>query len=121
MTPSGRSLFYFGIYVVSTGLLFILIPETLISITQLPSIPPGWARVVGLLTLILGIYDVLSGKGNIKLLITASIYVRFFFAFGTVLLVVFGQMPITLILFGAVDALSALWTAIALKSETSHS
>ena len=119
MTQSGKSLFYFGIYVVSTGLLFLLIPETLISLTQLPSMPTGWTRVVGLLALVIGTYDILSGKNDIKLLIKVSIYVRLGFTLGAILLVAFGQMPLTLILLGAVDGLGAFWTAMVLKSESS--
>jgi uncharacterized protein YjeT (DUF2065 family) len=120
MTQSGKSLFYFGIYVVLTGLVFLLIPETFISLAQLPSMPTGWTRVVGLLALVIGSYDILAGKNNIKLLIEASVYVRLGFALGTILLVVFGQMPVTLILLGSVDGLGAFWTTMALKSESSQ-
>ena len=119
MTKSGKSLFYFGIYVVFTGLLFIVIPETFISLNHLPTMPTGWSRVIGLLAVVIGTYDILCGKGDIRLLIKASVYVRFSFAIGVTLLVVLGQMPITLIALGAVDALGALWTKMALKSEAS--
>ena len=117
MTHSGKSLFYFGIYVVSTGLLFIVMPESLISLLHLPVITTGWARVVGLLALVIGTNDIYCGKIDLKPFIKVSIYVRLGFALGAILLVVFEQMPITVILFGAVDALGSLWTAIALKSD----
>jgi len=119
MTKSGRSLFYFGIYVVFTGLLFITIPETFISLNQLPTMPSGWSRVIGLLALVIGTYDILCGRGDIKMLIRASVYVRFGFAIGIAALVAFGQMPVTLLALGAVDALGAVWTAMALQSEAS--
>ena len=119
MTKSGKSLFYFGIYVVFTGLLFIVIPETFISLNHLPAMPTGWSRVIGLLALVIGTYDILCGKWDIRLLIKASVSVRFGFAIGVTLLVVLGQMPITLIALGALDALGALWTKMALKSEAS--
>jgi hypothetical protein len=117
MTYSGKSVFYFGIYAVCTGLLFISIPERLIALMQLPSMPSGWASVIGLLAMVIGIYYIVCGKTNSKPFIKASMYVRIFFAAGTSLLFVFGQMPIYIILFGGVDALGALWTAMALKSE----
>lgn len=119
MTPSGKSLFYFGIYVASTGILLIMIPDIFTALTHLPPMPTGWSSVVGLLTLVIGTYDILCGKGDIKPLIKASIYVRLGFALGTILLVASGEMPITLILLGLIDALGALWTAMALKSEVS--
>ena len=117
MTDSGKSLFYFGIYGIVAGLSFIILPETVISLTRLPSLPLGWARVIGLLALVIGSYDILCGKGDIKLFIEASVYVRLGFMVAATFLVVFGQMTITLIGVGLVDALGALWTYMALKSE----
>lgn len=117
MTKSGKSLFYFGIYAALTGLLFIVSPETLTSLAQLPSIPTGWASVIGLLALVIGSYDIFCGQANISALIKVSVYVRLGFALGTVLLFISGQMPVSILLFGGVDALGALWTFLALKSE----
>lgn len=120
MTPSAKSLFCFGIYAVCAGLLFVIIPNKIISLAQLPSMPEGWARVVGLLALVIGTYDILCSRANIKPFIKASIFVRFGFTLSTILLFVFGQMPISIILFGGIEGLSALWTAMALKSEASE-
>lgn len=118
MTKSGKSLFYFGIYVVLAGLSFITMPDTLVSLTQLPPIPTGWASVVGLLALVIGSYDIFCGQANIGAVIRASVYVRLSFALGAILLFVTGQMPVGIVLLGGVDALGALWTFLALKSES---
>ena len=116
MTPSGKSVFYFGIYGILAGLSFLVLPEKIIVLTQLPEISIGWARTIGLLALVIGTYDIVCGRADLKLFIKASIYVRLGFALGATLLFVSGQMPFTVILLGAVDALGALWTALALKS-----
>lgn len=107
-----------GIYGVCLGLLLIIIPGSLISFFQLPILQEGWARMIGLLALVIGTYDIFCGKNNIKPMIKLSIYVRLGFAIAVVLFVVFNQMPSIIILAGAIDALGALWTMIALKSET---
>ena len=117
MTSSAKSLFFFGVYVVCTGLFFIIIPEKLISLTFLPAIPSGWARFIGLLALVIGSYEIFSARVNIKAFIKISVIVRLSFAIGTILLYAFGQMPIAIILFGGIDALGAIWTSMALKSE----
>lgn len=117
MTKSGKSLFYFGIYDVFAGLLFIFIPEFLISLLNLPELHPGWSRVIGLLILVVGTNNIISGKENITSLIKASVYIRFCFASIIVLIVVSGLMPVTLIILGSVDAIGALWTSKELKSE----
>lgn len=116
MTYSAKTVFYFGIYVVCTGLLFLFIPEPIISLLQLPVTPSGWSSVVGLLALVIGAYYIVCGKANSEVFIRATLYVRWVFAIGATLLFVVGQMPVSIILFGGVDALGAIWTAMALKS-----
>lgn len=116
MTYSAKTVFYFGIYVVCTGLLFLFIPEPILSLLQLPATPSGWTSVVGLLALVIGAYYIVCGKANSEVFIRATLYVRWAFAIGATLLFVVGQMPVSIILFGGVDALGAVWTAMALKS-----
>lgn len=117
MSSSGKSLFYFGIYVVIAGILFLCCSNSLLDILHLPTIAPGWAGVIGLLALVIGIYDIILGKANNYQFITASVYVRLIFTLGIFMLVFTGRLPWTIILFGSVDALGALWTFLALKSE----
>lgn len=117
MTQSGKSLYYFGIYTATAGVLFLLIPESLINMLQLPALPNGWARFIGLLVLVIGLYDLLCGKYDIKLYIKASVYLRFGFFVGCLILISAGQMPLNLLMLAIVDGLGATWTAFALKSE----
>jgi hypothetical protein len=117
MTASGKTLYYFGIYVLCIGLIFLTIPEHFISLNKLPGIPVGWARVIGLLSLVIGSYDIIAGRAGISQMITASVYLRTGFATGVALLVLLGQMPYTLLLLGAIDAMGASWTMLALKKE----
>jgi hypothetical protein len=118
MTPSGRSLFYFGIYGFCTGLLYVAIPKTIIERSLLPSIPEGWTRFIGLMSLVVGCYDMICGRGNVKPFIKASVYVRPGFALGIALLVICGQMPLIFLFPGFIEVLGAVWTAMALRSES---
>lgn len=115
MTRAARSLFAFGIYVVVVGVLFVSAPATMVSLLQLPLAPTGWGRMIGLLALVIGAYDVVAARAECTPYIRASIPVRFAFATATVLLVVSGEMPATLLPLGAIDAAGALWTAFALR------
>ena len=117
MTKSGATLFYFGIYVLIVGILIIAIPTSFVEANMLPPIPDPWARIIGLLLLVIGGYDVLCGKYDVKLFIRWSIYFRIGFAAGTLVLVLAGQMPPTLLVLGAIDAMAAIWTIWALKTE----
>lgn len=116
MTKAAKSLFIFGIYAVLTGLAFVAVPETLISTLHLPAISSGWARAIGLLVLVIGTYDIVSARAESMPLIRASVFVRLGFAVGITLLVIVGQMPISTMPLGAIDAAGAIWTAFALKS-----
>jgi hypothetical protein len=115
MTAASRSLLFFGIYSICAGLVFIIIPATLFSMANLATMHIGWSRVVGLLLLVIGSYDVFCAKENILPYIRASVYVRAGFATGAVLLVIVGEMRSSFLLFGALDAAGAAWTAIALR------
>lgn len=118
MTKPGITLFYFGWYVVLLGLLILFIPATFVEVNQLPPIPDPWARVLGLLTLVIGTYDILCGRYDVRLFIQWSVYVRFGFALGVLMLVLLSQMPPNLLVLGSIDALAAIWTLWALKKET---
>lgn len=117
MTKSGATLFYFGIYVLIVGILLLAIPTSFVAANMLPPIPDPWARIIGLLLLVIGTYDVLCGKFDVRPFIRWSVYIRFGFAAGTLLLVLAGQMPPTLLVLGAIDALAAAWTGWTLKTE----
>lgn len=116
MTRAARSLFLFGIFIVVVGAVLIAIPGTLMSLLRLPPATAGWARVVGLLAVVIGAYDATAGRAECLPYLRASIPIRFGFALGTILLVAAGEMPPTLLLFGATDAAGAIWTMFALRS-----
>jgi hypothetical protein len=117
MISSGKSLFCFGLYAICAGLLFLLIPGIIVSFIHLPMLPTGWARIIGLLALVIGTYDIVCGKAGIKIFIRASVYTRLGFAFCATVIVLLGELPFPMFLIGLIDALGAVWTIIALRSE----
>lgn len=117
MTKPGATLFYFGWYVIIMGILFLSIPASFVAANQLPPIPDNWARVIGLLSLVIGTYDILCGRYDIRLFIQWSVYVRFGFALGILVLVLTSQMPSMALILGCIDAGAAVWTLWAIKTE----
>src|SRR5512142_3578658 len=116
MSRSARSLFLFGVYVAVAGAAFLVAPSFLASLLRLPPATSGWPRMVGLLALVIGSYDMIASRAECLPYIRSSVPVRFGFALGTALIVLFGQMPLSVLLLGATDIAGAVWTAIALKS-----
>ncbi len=115
MTKSAKSLYYFGLYVLLTGLIICIIPDKFVSLLKLPEISIAWARIIGLLVIIIGSYDILNGRNNNIPLIKASIYLRLFFFLGILALFITGQMPIEILPLGIIDLLGAIWTALSIK------
>jgi len=118
MTKSAKSLYYFGFYVLLIGLVLCIVPDKFVSLLKLAEIPDAWARVIGLLAIIIGSYDILSGQNNIKPLIKASIYLRILFFIGILVLFISGQMTKEILPLGIIDLFGAVWTAFSLKSES---
>ena len=118
MTKSAKSLYYFGFYVLLTGIIICIIPDKFMSLLKLPEITTAWARVIGLLVIIIGSYDILNGRNNVKPLIKASIYLRILFFIGISVLFITGQMTKEILPLGIIDLLGAIWTALSLKAES---
>ncbi len=116
MSRAARSLFVFGIYIVVVGLALVAAPDFLMRLLRLPPATAGWARIVGLLTIVLGSYDITGSRAECRPYIRASVPLRLGFAAGTIVLVLAGQMPVTVALLGSTDIAGALWTSFALRS-----
>lgn len=110
MSRPARTLFAFGLYVVLTGLVFLTAPDFLVSLLRLPPSPPGWPRLVGVLALVIGTYDLIGSHSESLPYIKASVAIRFAFAAAMTILFLTRQMPVTVVAFGAVDAAGAVWT-----------
>lgn len=117
MHSSGRSLFVYGICLAILGIVMIAIPNSLLSLSGLPTTTEVWIRVAGVLVSVIAFYDVMAGRNNLAGILRWSIVGRasaivFFSAF-----VLLSFVKPILILFGAMDLAGAVWTYMALRSE----
>jgi hypothetical protein len=117
MSNIAKTLFVFGLYMLVLGVTLVLFPNFLLSLFHVPATNEVWIRVVGMLVIFLGIYDIVAAKGELKLLIVCSIPVRFSVNVFFTLFVITGLAPPILLLFGAIDFAGALWTWSALKKD----
>lgn len=108
-------MFAFGLYVIVAGLAFLAAPAAMVRLLGFPPASDGWVRVVGLLALVIGTYDLVGSRSGSLPYLRASVWVRFGFAAGLLILVAFGQMTPPVIAFAAVDVGGAIWTALALR------
>jgi hypothetical protein len=102
-------------YVIITGLQLIFVPNMLLNVFEFGETYEIWIKVLGIVILPLGfVYTAIGRSGNADV-IRSTIWSRLFVGAGFTLLAISGQAPLSLILFGAIDVATAVWTWFELK------
>lgn len=117
MSPSGKTVFAFGCYLLVLGAALLLVPNLLLTLFGFPQTEEVWIRIVGLLVIYLGIYYSLAGRRDIRPFIAATVPVRASVLVFFAVFVATGMVSPMLLVLGAPDLLGALWTWKALRSE----
>ena len=117
MSKAAISSKVFSVYLFFVGAVFVITPNSLLAIFQIPQTTEVWIHVVGVLAFMIGIYAWVAAKNEDKSFLVASVYTRFmvFAAFTT--FAVIGLASPVLVLFGAIDLLGGTWTHFALKAD----
>ncbi len=115
MSKAAKSVFIFGIYELVLGISLMAIPNPLLAVFGFPCTHDVWIRVTGLLVCVFAVYDFQGARHELIDFFRWTVYARssvilFFTAF-----VLSGLVNPMLILFGVVDLLGAIWTALALR------
>ena len=116
MNRAAFSVFVWGIYMIFSGLGFLLIPNFLLPRFGFSPTTDGWVRVLGLLVAIVGAYYWYCARKNDLYFCRATVVGRLVFELGTVTLVLLGLAEEPLLLIGGMDACGAIWTWLALRS-----
>ncbi len=117
MTPASKSVYYFGFYLLITGVTLTVTPNLLLSMFQIPETTEVWIRVLGAVVFGLGLYYVFMAYSNNGLFLMLSVYVRIYILISFIIFAVMGWAPWQLILFGLIDAAGAAWTYGALRNK----
>ena len=115
MSKAGRSVLVFGVYLVFLGDVLVAVPNLLLGVFGLPATSEVWVRVVGMLVLCLAFYYIQAARRELHDFFGWTVYVR---GFVFISLVAFAALRLAhpaLALFGVIDLVGALWTAMALR------
>ena len=107
----------YGIYAIGAGLGFLFMPNTFLELFGFEATSEHWIRIVAILTLGLAYYYITSALNEDKHFFKISWHGRIWFFTASAMLFVFGVAPWNIILVGSVDLITAIWTALTLKSE----
>jgi hypothetical protein len=116
MSPAAFSVLVFGIYLASGGLLLLLVPEGLCHCLGLS--PPGdplWVRLSGMFFLDLAFYCIKAAINEHKAFIRWSVTTRPLTLLFLGAFVSLGFANSNLLIFGVIDVIASLWTALALR------
>jgi len=113
------TLWFYGIFLLLNGVVLVIAPGFALPLVGLEFTGDQWVRIVGVLAFEIGCYFVHAARNKITSFYVVSVYGRIGVAVAFLILVLSGQVPIQLLLFATVDALSALCTSWALRREHS--
>lgn len=116
MSGPARSVFVHGLYLALSGLTLIIAPNLLFGLLGIPPTHEVWIHIVGVLTLILGFYFIQAARKELMAFIRWTVYARLTFMAFCVLFVLLNDIGPVLLLFGLLDLLGAIWTALALRA-----
>ena len=115
MSKSGTSVFVFGVYLVVLGLLLVVVPNVLLRIFGFAMTAEVWVRVVGVLVLCLAFYYVQAARRGLVEFFRWTVTVRAFVFVCFALFAVLRLAAPQLALFGCLDLLGSVWTALCLR------
>jgi hypothetical protein len=117
LTPSAFSLTVYGIYLLANGIGLAVAPGLPLAMLGLPPTEEPWIRVLGLVAGEVGFYILFAARKNLVAFFPATVYGRAGAAVVFVALVASKLAPAQLLLFAAVDAVTATWTYLAMRRQ----
>lgn len=118
MTSAGKSIFYFGFWVLACGLGLFFAPGLCMGIAGVELPEPIPVRLFGMVLVYLAIYYFVTGRrAELWPFFRVTVYTRGSALLIVAVLVLLGMSPPAILGFVVVDALGALWTALALRRD----
>ncbi|MBP7736794.1 MAG: hypothetical protein KA369_12535 [Spirochaetes bacterium] len=118
MTRAGKSIFYFGFWVLACGISLMFFPQFSLGIAGMSLNDYLMVRLFGMILIYLGVYYFVAGTHPaFRPLYRATVFTRSLALLIMIAFVLLGMAKPIVIGFTAVDALGALWTALALRAD----
>ena len=113
-----KSIRILGIYSLMMGLVLLVIPHLILPLFNLSIECQEWIRMLGFVLVCSSYYYIRSAyKGNIDFAVY-TIHTRIAAPFVVLILFLVGVIEPSLLLFGLIDGLGALWTLVSYRRQT---
>lgn len=117
MSRSAKSVLIFGIYLGLIGIIFLIVPNLLLTPFGIEPTHEVWIRLSGILLMAIAVYYIIAAKHELVVIMKATAYIRFTIILFFTAFALLGFVSSTIILFAVVDFLGGLWTLMMLKKE----
>ena len=117
MSKAAFTIRAFGYYLLVLGVVLILVPNLLLTLSFMPSTNEVWIRVAGVLVFNIGVYYLYAAKCEATAFFRASVFTRTFVLLAFATFALLGIAKPMLVLFGSVDFVGGLWTWKMLRSD----
>jgi hypothetical protein len=119
MTRAGKSIFYFGFWVLCCGISLMFFPKFCLDIAGVTLNDYITVRLFGMVLLYLSIYYFVAGRHpGFRPLYLTTVFTRSSAMLVTIVFVLLGMAKPAVVGFTIVDVLGALWTALALRADS---
>jgi hypothetical protein len=118
VSPAAVSLAVYGVYLLVNGVGLAVSPVLLLALLGLPPTEEPWIRVLGLVAGEIGFYFLFAARKELSTFFPATVYGRGVAALVFLILVISKLGPMQLLLFAAVDLLTAIWTHFAINARS---
>jgi hypothetical protein len=117
MTRAALSVYMYGLYLISSGLPFLLIPHFTLGMFGLSAGDDLWVRFVGVLIAIIGSFYVAAVLTRSDRMLSWSVPARYTTATFMAVMVALGEAGLALLIFASLDALTASLTWVAIRAD----
>jgi len=110
VSRAAASILAFGAYLALLGVGLLASPNLMLALFGQPPTAEPWLRVLGLVSLVLGLYYISAARGEVTPFFRSTIWGRGIGAVVLAALVVAKTAPAFVLLMAVLDGLGALWT-----------
>jgi hypothetical protein len=122
MTRAGKSIFYFGFWVLACGVSLMFFPKFCLDMVGITMPDYITVRLFGMVLVYLSIYYFVAGRNPaFRTLYLTTAFTRSSALLVVIIFVLLDMAKPIVICFVIVDALGALWTALALRKDRQES
>lgn len=118
MDAAAKSLVAYGTYLLLNAVALVLVPNTVLTLLGVSGTSEPWIRVLGLVAGEIGFYFIFAARRGLSALYPATVRARGVASLVFLVLVITHLGPWQLLIFGAVDLISAVWTKCLIRGNS---